>query len=113
MKPVNYCYNKLDAKGILGPAFSYGVMVVNENENDIKIPFIQAIWCLTGVDSYTISEIKKVREIGRGHFASVLIARHNGEEFVLKKIFCKHWDQEGKKLPKKVKILNDLKIQKR
>ena len=49
-----------------------------------KIPFIQASRCLTGVDSYTILETKKVREIGRGHFASVLIARHNGEEFVLK-----------------------------
>ena len=77
-----------------------------------KIPFIQASRCLTGVDSYTILETKKVREIGRGHFASVLIARHNGEEFVLKEIFCKHWDQERKKFPKKVKILNDLKIQK-
>ena len=64
------------------------------------------------VDSYTILEIKKVREIGTGHFASALIGRHNEEEFVLKKIFCKHCDQEGKKFPKEVKILNDLKIQK-
>ena len=59
-----------------------------------------------------ILEAKKVREIGRGHFAPVLTARHIGEEFVLKEIFCKHWDQEGKKFPKNVKILNDLKIQK-
>ena len=56
----------------------------------VKIPFIQASRCLIGVDSYTISEIKKVREIGRGHFASVLTARHIGEEFVLKEVFCKH-----------------------
>ena len=55
-----------------------------------KIPFIQASWCLSGVDSYTILEPKEVREIGREHFASVLIARHNGEEFVVKEIFCKH-----------------------
>ena len=55
-----------------------------------KIPFIQTSRCLTGENSYTILEIKKVREIGRGHFALVLAARHNGEEFVLKKIFCKH-----------------------
>ena len=55
-----------------------------------KIPFIQASRCLTGVDSYTILETVKVREIGRGNFASVLIARHDGEEFVLKEIFCKH-----------------------
>ena len=77
-----------------------------------KILFTQVSRCLTGVDSYTILEIKKVREVGRGHFPSILIARHNGEEFDLKKIFCKHRDQKGKKFPKKVKTLNDLKIQK-
>ena len=42
-----------------------------------KIPFIQASRCLKGVDSYTILEAKKVGEIGRGPFASVLMARHN------------------------------------
>ena len=67
---------------------------------------------MKGVDSCTILETKNVREIGRGHFASVLIARHNGEEFIVKEIFCKHWDQQGKKFLKKFKILNDLKIQK-
>ena len=51
-----------------------------------KIPFIQASRCLTGIDSYTVFETKKVREIGRGHFASVLIARHNGEEFIVTEI---------------------------
>ena len=56
----------------------------------LKISFIQARRCLTGVDSYTILETKKVREIGRGHFISVVITKHNGEEFVLKDIFCKH-----------------------
>ena len=55
-----------------------------------KILFIQASRCLAGVDSYTILETKKVREIGRGHFASVLTSRHVGEEFVLEEIFCKH-----------------------
>ena len=54
-----------------------------------KVPFIQASRCLIGVDSCTILEAKKVREIGMGHFASVLIARHNKEEFVVKEIFCK------------------------
>ena len=39
---------------------------------------------MTGTDSYTVLETKKVREIGRGHFASLLIARHNGEEFIVK-----------------------------
>ena len=37
-----------------------------------KISFIQASLCLIGIDSYTILETKKVREIDRGHFASVL-----------------------------------------
>ena len=55
-----------------------------------EIPFIQNNRCLTGVDSHTILETKKVRKIGRGHYASVLIARYNGEEFVLKEIFCKN-----------------------
>ena len=55
-----------------------------------KIPFIQASRCLSGVDSYIVLETKKFREIGRGHFVSVIIARHNEEEFVLKEIFCKH-----------------------
>ena len=49
-----------------------------------KISFIQAIRYLTGVDSYAILQTKEVREIGKEHFASVLIARHNGEEFVVK-----------------------------
>ena len=55
-----------------------------------KIPFIQASRWLTGADNYTILETKKVREIGRGYFASVLIARHNGEEFVLTEILCNY-----------------------
>ena len=51
-----------------------------------KILFIQASQFLTGVKK----ETKKVGEFGRGHFASVLISRHNGEEFVVKEVFCKH-----------------------
>ena len=86
-----------------------------------KIPFFPASWCLKGVGSYTILETKKVkggggalkvRGIGRRHFASVLIAKHNGKEFAMKEIFCKHWDKEGRKFSKKFKILNTLKIQK-
>ena len=30
---------------------------------EFNVPFIEASWCLTGVDSYTILEIKKVREM--------------------------------------------------
>ena len=53
-----------------------------------KIPFIQASRCLTGVDKNTILETKKVGKNGRGPFVSVLVARHNGEKFYLKEIFC-------------------------
>ena len=80
------------------PTFSYEVIVakklqlVKKNLFRIafKIPFIEASQCLTGVDSYTILETKKIREIGRGHFASVIVARHNGKEYLLKEIFCKY-----------------------
>ena len=51
-----------------------------------EIAFIQASWCLTGADSYTILETENAGEIGRGPFASVLIARRN-EEFYLKEMF--------------------------
>ena len=53
----------------------------------LRVLFIPADLRLTGagcVDSYTILEKEKVKEIGRGHFASVLLARHNGEAVVLK-----------------------------
>ena len=56
----------------------------------LKIPFVQASRCYTGVDSYIILEAKKVRGFGRGHFPSVAIARHNREEFGMKEIFCKY-----------------------
>ena len=56
----------------------------------LKIPFVQASRCYTGVDSYTILETKKVRDFGRGHFPSVAIARYNREEFAMKEIFCKY-----------------------
>ena len=58
---------------------------------EIKTPFIQASQCLTGVESYICYfRDKKVREICRRDFASLLTARHIGEEFFLKDIFCKH-----------------------
>ena len=57
-----------------------------------KIPFIQASRRVTGVNSYTILETKKLNKL----VGSILL----------------QWDQEGKKLPKNVKILNALKIQK-
>ena len=51
-----------------------------------KVPLIQANLHLTGTrggDSYTILKTDKVRETGGRSFASVLLARHNGEEVVL------------------------------
>ena len=69
-----------------------------------NIPFIQASRRLTGVDSNTILEIKKIRETGRGYFASVLIARQNGEEFVLKKYFVNIESKKEKKFQKNSKF---------
>ena len=43
------------------------LLIKNLLRMTLKIPFIQASLCLTGVDSYTILETKKVREIGRGY----------------------------------------------
>ena len=43
---------------------------------------------MAGVNSYATLETKKVKGIGRGNFAAVLIPRQNEEEFVLKEIFC-------------------------
>ena len=40
-----------------------------------NIPFIQASQCLEGVNSYTILETNKVREIATGHFTSLRLRR--------------------------------------
>ena len=44
-----------------------------------KTQFIQTSGSFTGEDSYTILETKKVKEIRKAHFASVITARHNGK----------------------------------
>ena len=61
-----------------------------------------------GIDSFALSETEKIRVIGKGAFASAVLAMHNGEEVVLKEMLCKHWDEEGKKF----KILNRIKTHK-
>ena len=48
---------------------------------------------------------RKIKVIGKGASASAVLAKYNGEEFVLKEILCKHWDEKGKKILKEVKIL--------
>ena len=49
---------------------------------------------------------RKIKVIGKRAFASAeLLAKHNGEEFVLKEMLCEHVDEKGKKILKKVNIL--------
>ena len=39
---------------------------------------------------------RKIIVIGKGAFASVVLAKHNGKEVVLKGMVCKHLDEEEK-----------------
>ena len=61
-----------------------------------------------GIDSLALSETKKIKVTRKGAFASAVLAKHNGEEVVLKEMLCKHWD-EGKKFLQQAKILNSVK----
>ena len=68
-----------------------------------KVPFIPTKRRLEdayGIDRFTLSETERIKVIGKEAFASVVLAKHNGEEFVLKEMLCKHWDDEGKKISK-------------
>ena len=40
---------------------------------------------------------RKIKVIGKGASASAVLAKYNGEEFILKEMLCKHWDEKGKK----------------
>ena len=42
------------------------------------------------IDSFPLSETEKIKVIEKGAFASAVLAKHNGEEVVLKEIICKH-----------------------
>ena len=61
------------------------------------------------IDSFPLSETEKIKVIEKGAFASAVLTKHNGEGVVLKEILCKHWDEEGIKFLKEVKILNSVK----
>ena len=37
--------------------------------------------------------------------ATAVLAKHGGEKVVLKEMLCEHWDEEGKKFLKELKIL--------
>ena len=77
-----------------------------------KVPFIptkKRLEDAVGIDSFALSETEKIKVIGKGAFASAVLAKHNGEEVVLKEMLCKLWDEEGRKLLKEVKILNSVK----
>ena len=77
-----------------------------------KVPFIptkKRLEDAVGIDSFALSETEKIKVIGKGAFVSAVLAKHNGEEVVLKEMLCKLWDEEGRKLLKEVKILNSVK----
>ena len=77
-----------------------------------KVPFIPTKRHLEeadGIDSFTLSKTQRIKIIGKGAFPSAVLAKHNGEEVVFKKVLSKHWDDEGKKFLKEVKILNSVK----
>ena len=63
-----------------------------------------------GINNFTLSEMKKIKVIGQGAFASAVLPKHNGEEVVFKEMLCKNWDEGGKKIQKiEAKILNSIK----
>ena len=54
-----------------------------------KVPFIptkRRLEDVDGIDSFALSETEIIKVIGKGTFASAVLAKHNGEEVVL---FCK------------------------
>ena len=54
-----------------------------------KVPFIptkRRLEDVCGIDSFALSETEIIKVIGKGTFASAVLAKHNGEEVVL---FCK------------------------
>ena len=62
-----------------------------------------------GIISLALSETEKIKVTRKGVFASAVLAKHKGEEVVLKEMLCKHWDEEGKKFLQQAKILNGVK----
>ena len=52
-----------------------------------------------------LPETEKIIVIGKGAFASAVLAKHNEEQVVLKDSLCKHWDEERKKFLEEVNIL--------
>ena len=68
-----------------------------------KVPFIPTKRHLEdadGIDSFTLFETERVKVIGKGAFASAVLAKHDGEEVVLKEMLCKHWDVKRKNIKK-------------
>ena len=63
-----------------------------------KAPFIppkKSLEDAEGIDSFALSETEKIEVIGQVVFASTVLAKHNGEEVVLKERPCKHVDEKG------------------
>ena len=74
----------------------------------LNFPFIptkRRLGDADGIDSFAFSETEKIKVIGKGPLPSAILPKHSEEEGFLKEILCKHWDEEGSKVIKKVKIL--------
>ena len=48
------------------------------------------------IGSFVLSETERIKVKRKAGFVSVVLGKHNGEEFVLKEMLRKHWDK-GKK----------------
>ena len=59
----------------------------------LKISFIltkRHLRSTEGIESLALSEIKRTKLVEKGAFASAVLAKHNGEEVLLKEMFCEH-----------------------
>ena len=63
-----------------------------------------------GIDSFALSETEKIRVIGKGAFASALLAKFTGMEVAPKEMLCKYWDEEGKETFRRLKFWVVLRI---
>ena len=58
-----------------------------------KVPFVSTKRSLEdadGIDTFALFVTERIKIIGKGTFASAVLAQHNGEEVVLKEMLCKH-----------------------
>ena len=73
----------------------------------LKVPFIPTKKRLEDsnrIDRFALSDRKKIKVIGKKPFPSAVLAKRNEVEVVFKEMLGKHWDEEGNKFIKGIKI---------